>query len=71
MIETIKVGMADLTVTKYPNILTTLGLGSCVGVCIYDSKNKIIGMIHIMLPYSWGVKTTVTLQSLLIQVFHS
>ncbi|AZT89780.1 chemotaxis protein CheD [Caldicellulosiruptor changbaiensis] len=56
MIETIKVGMADLNVTKYPNILTTLGLGSCVGVCVYDSKNKIIGMIHIMLPYSWGVK---------------
>lgn len=56
MMEIIKVGMADLNVTSYPNALTTLGLGSCVGVCIYDAKTKIIGMIHIMLPYSWGVK---------------
>ncbi|WPX08381.1 chemotaxis protein CheD [Anaerocellum danielii] len=56
MMEIIKVGMADLNVTCYPNALTTLGLGSCVGVCIYDTKIKIIGMIHIMLPYSWGVK---------------
>ncbi|ADQ05365.1 CheD [Caldicellulosiruptor owensensis OL] len=56
MMEIIKVGMADLNVTTYPNALTTLGLGSCVGVCIYDTKTKAIGMIHIMLPYSWGVK---------------
>jgi len=56
MMEIIKVGMADLNVTTYPNALTTLGLGSCVGVCIYDTKTKTIGMIHIMLPYSWSVK---------------
>lgn len=56
MMEIIKVGMADLNVTTYPNALTTLGLGSCVGVCVYDQKTRIIGMIHIMLPYSWGVK---------------
>ncbi|MEZ0537790.1 chemotaxis protein CheD [Caldicellulosiruptoraceae bacterium PP1] len=48
----IKVGMADLNVAREPDALTTLGLGSCVGVCLYDTKAKIIGMIHIMLPYS-------------------
>lgn len=48
------VGMADLNVCKSPGILTTLGLGSCVGVCIYDKFNKIGGMAHIMLPSSKG-----------------
>lgn len=48
----IKVGMADLNVASYPDALTTLGLGSCVGLCLYDSIAKIAGMIHVMLPYS-------------------
>lgn len=48
----IKVGMADLQCMSHPSILTTLGLGSCVGIALYDSKTKIIGMAHIMLPSS-------------------
>lgn len=48
----IKVGMADLNVAVNPLILTTLGLGSCVGVCLYDSIAKVAGMAHVMLPYS-------------------
>lgn len=48
----VKVGMADLNVAADPHILTTLGLGSCVGVCIYDPCAKIAGLAHIMLPYS-------------------
>ena len=39
----IKVGMADLNVCRYPDNLTTLGLGSCIGACIYDPVTKIIG----------------------------
>ncbi len=54
--EIIKVGMADLKVTKYPNSLTTLGLGSCVGICLYDKKTKNIGMAHIMLPSSKQIR---------------
>lgn len=46
----IKVGMADLKVTKAPDILTTLGLGSCVGIALYDGVNKIAGLAHAMLP---------------------
>ena len=36
----IKVGMADLKVCKCPDALTTLGLGSCVGVALYDPVTK-------------------------------
>lgn len=52
MVELIRVGMADLKVACHPSILTTLGLGSCVGITLYDCKKKIIGMAHIMLPSS-------------------
>ncbi len=48
----IKVGMADWKVSAHPGALTTLGLGSCVGICLYDTRRKIIGMAHIMLPSS-------------------
>jgi chemotaxis protein CheD len=48
----ILVGMADLNVAKNPDILTTLGLGSCVGITLYDKIRKIGGMAHIMLPAS-------------------
>lgn len=52
MAELIKVGMADLNVTVYPNTLTTLGLGSCVGVAVFDKTTQIIGLAHVMLPSS-------------------
>ena len=53
---TIKVGMADLNVAKSPVCLTTLGLGSCVGITLYDKINKIGGLAHIMLPSSLEIK---------------
>jgi len=46
------VGMADLNVTRAPGILTTLGLGSCVGIALYDPSTKVAGLAHIMLPDS-------------------
>lgn len=52
MNEMIKVGMADLNVCVSPNAITTLGLGSCVGIVLYDPVRKIAGMVHIMLPDS-------------------
>lgn len=48
----IKVGMADLKTCKYPDKLTTLGLGSCVGIVLYDPIAKIGGLAHAMLPDS-------------------
>lgn len=52
----VKVGMADLNVVKLPDSLTTLGLGSCVGIGLYDKTNKIAGLAHIMLPSSKEIK---------------
>ena len=54
--EMIKVGMADLNVCRPPDAITTLGLGSCIGVVLYDPRTKICGMVHIMLPDSTAIK---------------
>ncbi len=54
MTEIINVGMADFKITKSPNLLTTVGLGSCVAVCLYDRERKVGGMAHFMLPDSQG-----------------
>lgn len=51
-IEIVKVGIADLKVASTPQVLRTAGLGSCVGVIIYDLSRKVAGMAHIMLPES-------------------
>ena len=48
--EPIKVGMTEFKVARNPERLMTLGLGSCVGVVLYDAFNKIGGLAHIMLP---------------------
>jgi chemotaxis protein CheD len=48
----IKVGMADLQVAIGEGVLRTAGLGSCVGVTLYDQTARIGGMAHIMLPDS-------------------
>lgn len=46
----IVVGMADLKVGRHPDVLTTLGLGSCVGITLFDKIKKIGGLAHVMLP---------------------
>jgi chemotaxis protein CheD len=51
---TIIVGMADRKIAKGSDILTTLGLGSCVGITLWDKKRQIGGMAHVMLPSSEG-----------------
>lgn len=48
----IKVGMADLNVAHQKGILKTTGLGSCVGVTLWDARAKVAGMAHVMLPSS-------------------
>ena len=55
------VGMADLNVTKDPGVLTTLGLGSCVGIALYDPYTKIAGLAHIMLPDSTQIQNRANL----------
>ncbi len=52
----IKVGMADLNVCVSPDRITTLGLGSCVGIALRDPVTKIGGLAHIMLPDSSTIR---------------
>lgn len=52
MSKDIKIGISDYKVSKNPDRLITLGLGSCVGIAIYDKSTKIGGLSHIMLPDS-------------------
>lgn len=52
MNQVIKVGMAELKAAAAPVSLMTVGLGSCIGICLYDPQKKIGGLAHIMLPDS-------------------
>jgi chemotaxis protein CheD len=54
--QMIKVGMADLNICSCPDSLTTIGLGSCVGVALYDPTTKIAGLAHVMLPDSTAIR---------------
>ena len=58
MSEIRKVGMADLKTCILPNGVTTLGLGSCVGIAIRDPQTKIGGLAHIMLPDSTAIRNS-------------
>ena len=46
----IKVGIADMKIAEAPNKLKTSGLGSCVGVVVYNQT--LAGLAHVMLPDS-------------------
>ncbi|MDK2894782.1 MAG: chemotaxis protein CheD [Moorella sp. (in: firmicutes)] len=50
--EEVKVGIAEWQVARAPGRLVTLGLGSCVGIALYDPTSQIGGLAHIMLPDS-------------------
>ncbi|MEW5785273.1 MAG: chemotaxis protein CheD [Bacillota bacterium] len=46
---TVQVKIADLAVLKEQGMLITYGLGSCVGIALYESTSKIAGLAHILL----------------------
>lgn len=48
------VGIAEMAVGYASETITTLGLGSCVGIVLYDRVHKIGGLAHILLPNSPG-----------------
>lgn len=48
--QVVRVGIADMNFVKHPETIRTSGLGSCVGVVLYDETKKIAGMVHVMLP---------------------
>lgn len=50
--KNIKIGIGDLNIAKDPDTLMTIGLGSCIGIALFDKRTKIGGLAHIMLPDS-------------------
>jgi chemotaxis protein CheD len=48
--ERIKVGIAEYEVTTDGAELTTSGLGSCIGIALYDTETGAAGLVHVMLP---------------------
>lgn len=54
----VKVGIADLNIVTAPGMIRTAGLGSCVGIVIYDEGKHIAGLSHILLPDSSLAKQT-------------
>lgn len=57
MSQTITVGISDMNVARNGDILVTHALGSCVGICLYDTVRKVAGLSHILLPSSEGFST--------------
>ncbi|MFA8437480.1 chemotaxis protein CheD [Pueribacillus sp. YX66] len=51
-VQIIKVGLAEIKTARPPHILRTSGLGSCVGVVVYNEKLHLAAMAHVMLPDS-------------------
>ncbi len=58
MPDLVKVGMADYKVGKAPSTLISYGLGSCIGISVYDPHSKVGGLLHIMLSDSTQSRST-------------
>ncbi|MDD5092898.1 MAG: chemotaxis protein CheD [Dehalococcoidia bacterium] len=51
--STVVVSLGEIKLSKDPQtVLTCLGLGSCIGLCMYDPIAGVGGMAHIVLPFS-------------------
>lgn len=55
----VRVGIADSAMVSSPDKLITMGLGSCIGIALYDKEKKLAGLVHIMLPDSKQFKNIV------------
>lgn len=51
-----KVGMGELEVIQGTGSLRTL-LGSCIGLVLHDSRNRVGGLAHIVLPSTNGTQS--------------
>jgi chemotaxis protein CheD len=50
--QTAMIGIGEYRVGNFP--MMTIGLGSCIGLTLYDDTVKVGAMVHIMLPDSAG-----------------
>ena len=46
----VTVGIGACAVARSPVKIKTFGLGSCVGITLYDRRKRIGGLVHAMLP---------------------
>lgn len=58
--EEIRVGIGEYGIACNPHRLLTLGLGSCIGVALYDPVSRVGGLAHVMLPDSTMFRTAAT-----------
>lgn len=45
-----RVGISEIRVARAPAILVTYGLGSCLGIVLYDADRRLGGLAHTLLP---------------------
>ncbi len=51
MINNIAVGLGEIRISRNPDdVLVAFGLGSCVGIGVYDPVARVAGMLHAVLP---------------------
>lgn len=48
----VRVKIADYAVLKEEGVLITIGLGSCIGIALYDHHTRVAGLAHILLSES-------------------
>lgn len=54
MADKIRVKIAEFKLARDGEILACYGLGSCVGISLYDRAAKVGGLAHILLPLNQG-----------------
>ena len=53
MENSVSVGLGEIAVSRNPNeVLVAYGLGSCLGIGMYDPVAKVAGLLHAVLPES-------------------
>lgn len=51
MANSIAIGLAEMKISKSPDdVLVAFGLGSCLGIGMYDPQLRLGGMLHAVLP---------------------
>jgi chemotaxis protein CheD len=49
----LRVSIGEFVVSDRPDdVITTVALGSCIAVCLWEPKARVAGMLHFMLPES-------------------
>lgn len=50
MSEKRRIGISEFYIGAAPEVLITYGLGSCLGILLYDAQQRLGGLAHTLLP---------------------